>query len=277
MSGTLYVVATPIGNLGDITPRALSTLSDADFIAAEDTRVTRKLLSHFEIKTPMVSYHEHNKAESGPRIVERLLGGENCALVTDAGSPVISDPGQELVALAAKAGVAVTALPGPCAAITALCLAGLDCGRFSFEGFLPRDKKARRAALEIAKSYQGALVYYEAPHRVRQTLAELCTALGDRTLVMARELTKLHEEVWRGSLSDAVLLLQTQEPRGEYVLVVDQPETVQAEAADPQKALEMALKLIAEGCSASEAAKQVARQTGCSKSDIYPLLIKNKS
>lgn len=277
MSGALYVVATPIGNLGDMTPRALATLAEADFIAAEDTRVTRKLLSHFEIKTPMVSYHEHNKAESGPRIVERLLSGESCALVTDAGSPAISDPGQELVALAAKAGVVVSTLPGPCAAITALCLSGLDCGRFSFEGFLPRDKKARREALETAKSYQGALVYYEAPHRIRQTLAELLTALGDRNLVMARELTKLHEEVWRGRLSDAVLLLQTQEPRGEYVLVLDRPVAVEPDAADPQKGLAMALKLMAEGCSASDAAKQAARQTGCSKSEIYPLLMKNKS
>ena len=236
MTGTLYLVPTPIGNLGDVSRRCAETLAAADFIAAEDTRVSLKLLNHLEIKKPLVSYHEHNKKESGPRILERLLAGESCALVTDAGCPAISDPGEDLVRLCAGAGVPVCALPGPCAAITALSVSALPTGRFAFEGFLPAQKKERRARLERLKTEERTLIFYEAPHRLRETLAELLEAFGpERPLSLCRELTKLHEEILRLTLGEAVRYYESNEPRGEYVLVLGGAEE-QAEAVSPARA-----------------------------------------
>ena len=220
MAGILYLVATPIGNLGDFSPRAAETLAQADFIAAEDTRVSVKLLNHFDIKKPLVSYHEHNRAAAGQAILERLLSGETCALVTDAGTPAISDPGQELVALCAENGVTVQAIPGCCAAIAALAVSGLDTRRFTFEGFLPSGKKERRAALEELTGEARTMVFHEAPHRLRQSLADLVELLGDRPAALCRELTKLHEDTVRTTLAQAAAFYRDNEPRGEYVLVV---------------------------------------------------------
>ena len=220
MAGILYLVATPIGNLGDFSPRAAETLAQADFIAAEDTRVSVKLLNHFDIKKPLVSYHEHNRAAAGQAILERLLSGETCALVTDAGTPAISDPGQELVALCAENGVTVQAIPGCCAAIAALAVSGLDTRRFTFEGFLPSGKKERRAALEELTGEARTMVFHEAPHRLRQTLADMVELLGDRPAALCRELTKLHEDTVRTTLAQAATFYRDNEPRGEYVLVV---------------------------------------------------------
>ena len=218
---TLYLVPTPIGNLGDISKRAAETLASVDFIAAEDTRVSVKLLNHLDVKKPLVSYHEHNQRESGPKIVERLLAGESCALVTDAGSPAISDPGEGLVRLCAEAGVPVCAIPGPCAAITALSVSGLPTGRFAFEGFLPAQKKERRQRLEALAGEERTMIFYEAPHHLRQTLADLASAFGGaRKISLCRELTKLHEEIARMTLAEAVSHYAETEPRGEYVLIV---------------------------------------------------------
>ena len=220
MAGMLYLVATPIGNLGDFPPRAVETLARADFIAAEDTRVSVKLLNHFDIRKPLVSYHEHNRAAAGQTILARLLEGETCALVTDAGTPAISDPGQDLVALCAANGVTVQAIPGCCAAIAALAVSGLDTGRFTFEGFLPSGKKERRAALEELTGEVRTMVFHEAPHRLRSALADMAEVLGDRPVALCRELTKLHEETVRTTLAQAAAYYAANEPRGEYVLVV---------------------------------------------------------
>ena len=228
MAGTLYLVPTPIGNLGDISPRAKKTLAEVDFIAAEDTRVTLKLLNHLEIKKPLVSYYEHNKAESGPRIVERLLAGECCALVTDAGSPAISDPGEDLVALCAKADICVCAIPGPCAVVTALSVSGLPTGRFCFEGFLSTNKKSRREHLDSLKGEMRTMIFYEAPHKLQNTLKDLCAAFGtERRISLCRELTKLHEQILRMTLGEALAYYTENDPRGEYVLVLEgAPEIV---------------------------------------------------
>ena len=220
MSGTLYRVATPIGNLGDLSPRGVQTLQEADFIAAEDTRVSMKLLNHFDIKKPLVSYHEHNRAAAGQAILARLLAGETCALVTDAGTPAISDPGEDLVRLCGENGVTVQAIPGCCAAVCALAVSGLPTGRFTFEGFLSANKKERREALTRLAAEQRTMVFHEAPHKLRPTLADMLELLGDRPVALCRELTKLHEETIRTTLSGAVALYREKEPRGEYVLVV---------------------------------------------------------
>ena len=214
MAGMLYLVATPIGNLGDLSPRAVETLAGADFIAAEDTRVSVKLLNHFDIKKPLVSYHEHNRAAAGQAILTRLLGGEICALVTDAGTPAISDPGQELVALCAENGVTVQSIPGCCAAIAALAVSGLDTRRFTFEGFLPSGKKERRMALEELTGEARTMVFHEAPHRLRATLADMAEVLGDRPVALCRELTKLHEDTVRTTLAQAAAYYAANEPRG---------------------------------------------------------------
>ncbi len=273
MTGTLYLVPTPIGNLGDVSRRCAETLAAADFIAAEDTRVSLKLLNHLEIKKPLVSYHEHNKKESGPRILERLLAGESCALVTDAGCPAISDPGEDLVRLCAGAGVPVCALPGPCAAITALSVSALPTGRFAFEGFLPAQKKERRARLERLKTEERTLIFYEAPHRLRETLAELLEAFGpERPLSLCRELTKLHEEILRLSLGEAVRYYESNEPRGEYVLVLGGAEE-QAEAVSPARAAALAKALIAGGMRTKDAVKQIAEETGVPKNMLYALVV----
>lgn len=273
MTGTLYLVPTPIGNLGDVSRRCAETLAAADFIAAEDTRVSLKLLNHLEIKKPLVSYHEHNKKESGPRILERLLAGESCALVTDAGCPAISDPGEDLVRLCAGAGVPVCALPGPCAAITALSVSSLPTGRFAFEGFLPAQKKERRARLERLKTEERTQIFYEAPHRLRETLAELLEAFGpERPLSLCRELTKLHEEILRLSLGEAVRYYESNEPRGEYVLVLGGAEE-QAEAVSPARAAALAKALIAGGMRTKDAVKQIAEETGVPKNTLYALVV----
>lgn len=276
MTGTLYLVPTPIGNLGDISRRCAETLAAADFIAAEDTRVSLKLLNHLELKKPLVSYHEHNKKESGPRIVERLLAGECCALVTDAGCPAISDPGEDLVRLCAEAGVPVCALPGPCAAITALSVSALPTGRFAFEGFLPAQKKERRARLEGLKQEERTLIFYEAPHHLRGTLADLLAAFGpERPLSLCRELTKLHEEIRRSTLGEAAAYYETNEPRGEYVLVLGGAAPRQAEAVSPERAAELARALIAGGVRTKDAVKQIAEQTGVAKNTLYALVVGN--
>ncbi|MBQ1677978.1 MAG: 16S rRNA (cytidine(1402)-2'-O)-methyltransferase [Oscillospiraceae bacterium] len=273
MTGTLYLVPTPIGNLGDVSRRCAETLAAADFIAAEDTRVSLKLLNHLEIKKPLVSYHEHNKKESGPRILERLLAGESCAMVTDAGCPAISDPGEDLVRLCAGAGVPVCALPGPCAAITALSVSALPTGRFAFEGFLPAQKKERRARLERLKTEERTQIFYEAPHRLRETLAELLEAFGpERPLSLCRELTKLHEEILRLTLGEAVRYYQSNEPRGEYVLVLGGAEE-QAEAVSPARAAALAKALIAGGMRTKDAVKQIAEETGVPKNTLYALVV----
>ena len=269
MTGTLYLVPTPIGNLGDISRRCAETLAAADFIAAEDTRVSVKLLNHLELKKPLVSYHEHNKKESGPRILERLLAGERCALVTDAGCPAISDPGEDLVRLCAQAGVPVCALPGPCAAITALSVSALPTGRFAFEGFLPAQKKERRERLERLKTEERTMLFYEAPHHLRGTLGDLLAAFGpDRAVSLCRELTKLHEEVLRLTLGEALRYYEANEPRGEYVLVVAGAEP-RTEAVSLEQALALVRKLTASGLRTKDAVKQVAEETGVSKNALY--------
>ena len=273
MSGILYLVPTPIGNLGDISRRCAETLAAADFIAAEDTRVSLKLLNHLDIKKPLVSYHEHNKKESGPRILERLLAGETCALVTDAGCPAISDPGEDLVRLCAESGVPVCAIPGPCAAITALSVSALATGRFAFEGFLPAQKKERRERLERLKTEERTMLFYEAPHRLRDTLAELLSAFGpERPVSLCRELTKLHEEILRLTLGEAVAFYMENEPRGEYVLVVAGAERA-AEAVSLEQAVALVQALIANGTRTKDAVKQIAEETGVAKNALYAAVV----
>ena len=275
MPGMLCLVPTPIGNLGDISPRARAALSDADFIAAEDTRVTRKLLNHLELKKPLVSYYEHNKHESGPKIVERLLQGQTCALVSDAGSPAISDPGEDLVRLCADAGVTVCAIPGPCAAITALSISGLPTGRFCFEGFLSTNKKNRQARLDGLRQEHRTMIFYEAPHKLRQTLADLEGAFGpDRAISLCRELTKLHEEVVRTTLCGARALYDAQEPRGEFVLIVAGAAEQAAEAPSQAQLLALVQEQIAQGLSRKDAVKAVSKLTGCPKNALYDTVLK---
>ena len=272
--GTLYIVGTPIGNLGDFSPRAIEILKTVDFIAAEDTRVTLKLLNHFEIRNTLISYHEHNAAARGPELLERLLNGENGAIVTDAGMPCISDPGEGLVALCHENEVEIATVPGPTAAMTALAASGLPTGKFLFEGFLPIKKGERDAALQAVSRLPHTLIFYEAPHRLRQTLAALLEGLGDRPITLCRELTKLHEEVIRTTLSEAVERYRQQPPRGEFVLVVEGAAPVEEVAATPRQAAQLARELINEqGLSLSEAARQAAAQTGLKKGDIYRLLV----
>ena len=269
MSGMLYLVGTPIGNLGDFSPRAAEILAAVDFIAAEDTRVSLKLLSHLGIKKPLVSYYEHNRRRSGPEIVARLLGGESCALVTDAGMPAISDPGEELVRLCAESGVTVVAVPGPSAVVTALALSGLPTGRFCFEGFLSTAKKSRREHLEAVREETRTMVFYEAPHKLRDTLADMLTAWGDREIALCRELTKLHEEVIRTTLSQAVAYYAETAPRGEFVLVIRGAAPAAARSVRLEEALEQVAELQAGGMSRKDAARQVAEATGLSRKAIY--------
>ena len=274
MAGILYLVATPIGNLGDFSPRAVETLAQADFIAAEDTRVSVKLLNHFDIKKPLVSYHEHNRASAGQAILERLLSGETCALVTDAGTPAISDPGQELVALCAANGVTVQAIPGCCAAIAALAVSGLDTRRFTFEGFLPSGKKERRAALEELTGETRTMVFHEAPHRLRQTLADMAELLGDRPVALCRELTKLHEDTVRTTLAQATAFYQANEPRGEYVLVVAGREKQDAPALTLDEGTARVLALRDDGMKLKEAVRRVADDTGLPRNALYDAALK---
>ncbi|MDR1065761.1 MAG: 16S rRNA (cytidine(1402)-2'-O)-methyltransferase [Oscillospiraceae bacterium] len=273
MSGVLYLVATPIGNLGDISPRAAATLAGADFIAAEDTRVTLKLLNHLNIKKPLVSYYEHNRLESGEKIVARLLGGESCALVTDAGTPAVSDPGEDLVRQCAQRGVEIISIPGPCAAVAALAASGLGSGRFAFEGFLSTSRRSRAERLDELKDERRAMIFYEAPHKLRRTLSDMLAAFGDRRVSISRELTKLHEETLRLTLSDAAALFEEKEPRGEFVLVVEGRAPEKTGAANLADALTEMKRLMAEGSSVKDAARIVSEATGAPKNALYEAAI----
>ncbi|MBQ4424309.1 MAG: 16S rRNA (cytidine(1402)-2'-O)-methyltransferase [Lachnospiraceae bacterium] len=279
MTGTLFLCATPIGNRGDITARTVETLREADLIAAEDTRHSRGLMEYLGVETPLTSYHEHNKYEKGEELVSRLLAGENIALITDAGTPAISDPGEVLVNLCHQAGVPVTSLPGPCALITALTLSGMPARRFVFEGFLPMEGKERREVLESLKKEARTIILYEAPHRLKRTLAELKDALGEkRQLALCRELTKIHEEVLRMSLAEACEMAAASEPRGEYVLVVEGRPPAEAEAEragrfaqlTPQEHLQHYLD---QGLDKKAAMKQMAQDLGVPKREIYDSLL----
>ena len=269
MAGKLYLVPTPIGNLGDISRRAAEILEAVDFIAAEDTRVTVKLLNHLGLKKPMTAYHRHNCGTAGPAVLERIQAGENCALVTDAGTPAISDPGEDLVALCAGAGVAVESIPGPCALTVALSVSGLPTARFTFEGFLPLNKKNRWTRLDALRNEERTMVFYEAPHKLRATLEDLAAAFGsDRPLAVCRELTKLHEEVLRLTIGEAAARYAAQEPRGEFVLVIA-GLPAQAPAADGEGALARALELRREGLPLKLAAARAAEEFGGKKRAIY--------
>lgn len=272
MSGKLYVVGTPIGNLGDMSPRAVETLEKVDFIAAEDTRVTVKLLNHFEIKKEMLSYYEHNKNSKGNLIIERMLKGESCAVVSDAGMPAISDPGEDLVRKAREVGIEVESVPGPSALITAISISGFPCGRFCFEGFLSMNKISRRQHLEDLKTEKRTMVFYEAPHKLPATLKDMLNYFGERKIVLIRELTKLHETVAHWNLSEAVSYYEENTPKGEFVLIVEGAKEEKVEYS-LESALALANKLISEGRSTSSAAKEAAEITGLKKGDIYKAIL----
>lgn len=275
MSGTLYLVATPIGNLGDFSPRAVETLTSVDFIAAEDTRVSVKLLNHFQIKKPLVSYHEHNHVSAGQAILSRLLAGESCALVTDAGTPAISDPGEDLVKLCAEAGVEVLSIPGCCAAVNALAVSGLPTGRFTFEGFLTVNKRSRREHLESLRGERRTMIFHEAPHKLRATLEDLRNAFGgERRIALCRELTKLHEETMRTTLDKAAAYYAENTPKGEYVLVVAGAEPPEEPAVSLEEAVAEVLRLREDGTRLKDAARQVADATGLSRNDLYAAALK---
>ena len=272
--GVLYLVSTPIGNLSDMSERALKVLSEVDFIAAEDTRNTLRMLTHFGISRPLISYFEHNKAERGEQIAERLKSGESCALVTDAGTPAISDPGEDLVRLCAERGIPVTAIPGACAGICALTLSGLSTVRFCFEGFLPMKKSERRERLERLASEDRTMIFHEAPHKLRATLDDMQKYFGgERRISLCRELTKLNEEIMRVTLFEAVTYYSEHEPRGEYVLVVEgASEIVKPIEEGAELSVEEQVGLYIEsGMSKMEAIKKVARERGVPKNDIYKL------
>lgn len=274
MAGTLYLVPTPIGNLGDISPRMAETLAQADFIAAEDTRVSLKLLNHLGLKKPMVSYYRHNTQAGGQAVLDRLLAGENCALVTDAGTPAISDPGQDLVAQCAVQGIDVVAIPGPCALVTALAVSGQPTDRFTFEGFLPMNKKNRKARLDELKGEERTMVFYEAPHKLSATLADLRDAFGaERPVSLCRELSKLHEQVLRLTLGQAVEWYEANEPKGEFVLVVRGAEPVEEAEATLEDGLARVLALRDAGASLKDAVKQAARELDLSKNELYDLAL----
>ena len=270
MAGMLYLVPTPIGNLGDISIRCRETLEQADFIAAEDTRVTVKLLNHLGIKKSLVSYFEHNKAQKGNYVLERILAGETCALVSDAGSPAISDPGEDLVKQCAEAGITVCAIPGPCAVITALSISGQSTGRFCFEGFLSTAKKSRREHLESLIAEQRTMIFYEAPHKLLSTLEDMAAVFGeDRCISLCRELTKLHEEVVRTTLGEAIQKYTADSPRGEFVLVVAGAPEVQKEAATAEDAAARVALLMEGGMSRKDAIKQTAKELDLPKNVVY--------
>ena len=275
MAGMLYLVPTPIGNLGDISTRCRETLEQVDFIAAEDTRVSLKLLNHLGIKKGLVSYYEHNKAFKGEQIVERILAGETCALVSDAGSPAISDPGEDLVKQCAAAGITVTAIPGPCAAITALSISGQCTGRFCFEGFLSTAKKSRREHLTSLQNEQRTMIFYEAPHKLLSTLEDMAEAFGpDRSISLCRELTKLHEEVVRTTLGEAAAMYKENPPRGEFVLIVAGAEPAQVEAPTETDAAARVAALMEQGYSRKDAVKQTAKELDMPKNAVYEAALK---
>ena len=281
MAGILYLCATPIGNLQDMTPRVVETLREVDLIAAEDTRNSIKLLNHFEIKTPMTSYHEFNKVEKALYLVEQLQMGKNIALITDAGTPAISDPGEILVRECQKANIKVTSLPGACALITALTLSGLNTRRFCMEGFLPADKKEKKEILEELKEESRTMILYEAPHRLTKTLAELYEVLGDRELALCRELTKKFETVLKTTLKDAITYYEENEPRGEYVLVIEGKSREEKKQEMIESWEKMGIEEHVEfyekqGVDHKDALKKVAKDRGVSKRDIYQYLINNE-
>lgn len=270
MPAVLYLVPTPIGNLSDFSPRCRETLAQVDFIAAEDTRVTLKLLNHFGIKKPMVSYHRHSGETGGAGILNRILAGESCALVTDAGTPAISDPGEELVRLCAQAGVDIIPLPGPCALTTALAASGLPTGRFTFEGFLAMNKKNRQTHLKSLAGEERTMIFYEAPHKLLATLEDLAANFGpDRPIALCRELTKLHEEILRTTLAEAQAHYQNNPPRGEFVLVVQGAPPAKEQVATVEDGLELALRFEKEGFSTRDAIKQAAKELKISKNILY--------
>lgn len=272
MSGKLLVVGTPIGNLGDLSPRALDALSSCDFIAAEDTRVTLKILNHFDIKKTLVSYHEHNRFESGEKIIQRLASGEVCALVTDAGMPAISDPGEDLVRLCHENGIPVESVPGPCAFSTALAISGMPCARFTFEGFLSVNKPGRKEHLDSLRDEKRTMVFYEAPHKVSRTLKDMYDTFGDRDIAIVREITKIHEQVIRTTLGAAAKKYETEPLRGELVIIVAGAEEKQTAELTLEDAVKEASEMVSHGMPRSEAAKMVAKKTSFKKNDIYKLL-----
>ena len=278
MAGTLYLVPTPIGTLGDISPRMADTLAQAAFIAAEDTRVTVKLLNHLGLKKPMVTYHRHNTAASGQAVLDRLLAGESCALVTDAGMPAISDPGEEMVALCAAAGVPVVPIPGPCALVTALAASGQPTGRFTFEGFLAMNKKNRRAHLESLRGEERTMIFYEAPHKLVATLRDLADTFGrEREISLCRELTKLHEEIRRTTLGEAADWYGEETPRGEFVLVVRGAQPEEEGECTLEDGLTLAERLREEeGLSLRDAVRQAAKELGLSRNELYRLAVEQE-
>lgn len=274
MAGTLYLVPTPIGNLGDISQRMAQTLAEADFIAAEDTRVSIKLLNHLGLKKPMLTYHRHNTETGGQAVLDRLLAGENCALVTDAGMPAISDPGEELVARCAQQGIPVVTIPGPCALVTALAASGQPTGRFTFEGFLAMNKKNRRAHLDALRDEERTMIFYEAPHKLQATLKDLCQTFGpDRPVSLCRELTKLHEEIRRTTLGEAEEYYRENPPKGEFVLVVRGAPPKREEEATLEDGQALVEELMAQGTSQRDAVKQAAKTLGLSRNQLYDAVV----
>ena len=272
MAGILYVVGTPIGNLGDFSPRAVQVLSECDFIAAEDTRVTIKLLNHFGIKKPMVSYYEHNRAQRGGVIIDRLLNGESCALVSDAGMPIISDPGEDLTKLCHENGIQVLAVPGPCAFVTALAISGMPSGRFTFEGFLTVSKQNRKKHLEELINEKRTMIFYEAPHKLAATLSDMAKFWGNRNIALVKEITKIHENVERTTLFEAAEKYKDGSAKGEYVLIVEGKPEEEEQEITIDMAVRKAKELVESGLSKNEAAKEIAKETGLKKSDIYKSL-----
>lgn len=269
MAGKIYVTGTPIGNLSDFSPRAIETMKNCDFIAAEDTRVTLKLLNHFGISKPLTSYYEHNKLEKGDKILDRILKGENCCLVTDAGMPAISDPGQDLIRDCHENGIEVVSVPGPTAFATALAISGMDSGRFTFEGFLSVNKKSRRDHLDEIRTERRTMIFYEAPHKLSATLRDLYEALGDRKICIVRELTKIHEDVIHTTLSEALELYPDNNLKGELVLIIEGAKEEKKAEVSLADAVTLALEFVSAGMSKNDAAKMAAKQTGLKKSDIY--------
>lgn len=270
----LYVVGTPIGNLSDMSKRAVDVLNTVDFIAAEDTRVTLKILNHFGIKKPMISYFEHNIRSRGEEIITKILGGEDCAVVTDAGMPCISDPGEDLVKLCYLNGIEVVVIPGPSAVVSALCISGQSTKRFCFEGFLSTVKKQRREHLLSLKNEHRTMIFYEAPHKLKATLKDMLDCFGDRNISLCRELTKIHEQVIRTTLKEAVAMYEEANPKGEFVLVIEGAPQAEdnAEEVTLKTAVEMARNLISDGKRPTDACKEVANLTGYKKSEIYNML-----
>ena len=275
--GKLFLVGTPIGNLGDMTYRAVETLQSVDFICAEDTRVTAKLLNYFNIKTPLISYHEHNAKTAGQTVVNRILSGENAAIVTDAGMPCISDPGEDLVKLCAEQGIEINVVPGPSAVVSALAVSGLDTSRFAFEGFLSVTKKQRYAHLAQVKNCTSTMIFYEAPHKLIYTLKDMLEYFGDRKISLCRELTKIHEEAFRTTLSEAVEYYTVNKPKGEFVIVIEGAKAEDILKAETiEQAYEQVKNLVSKGMRGADSCKEIAKSTGFSKGELYALLVEDK-